>query len=93
MDVAPINIETKNGTHTLDCSMPNFGNISVIFYVVSGNIFCQLSDYPIVTASVGGDLYLGLNTPYKFKILPTSGGSDELTISNINSFWVGVEEK
>lgn len=95
MDVAPITIQldSTKEEYEMSCNMPNYGNIDVTFYLRGTALFCRLKDYPIVTASVGIDLYMGLNTPYQFLILPTSGGEQEINVSNINTFWIGLRAK
>lgn len=97
MDYAPINItftdDEAPDTANVTCVMPNFGSVTFKFFKGNDCWFLQYDEYPLVKVSCGADLYLGIDTGYAIKILPASGSTDEVTLDNINDFYIGMIEK
>lgn len=94
MDVAKINFDDPTKIdNLLNCDMPTYGQHIFYFYKRDKDWFMRYEGYPIVKASVGADLYMGLNTEYIIKILPSSGGEKEINGDNITSFYIGMIKK
>ncbi len=94
MDIAPIVInDTSSITAEVNCSMPTFGSQTFTFFKRNKDWFLKYESYPIVKASVGADLFKGLNTQYEIYILPTKTGDKEVNGNNITSFYIGMQQK
>lgn len=94
MDIAPISIDTTQTKTILECNMPTFGTQNFSFICLVNDWFLKYEDYPVVRASVGTDLYMGISSiPYQIKILPKTGYAKELSKDNITNFYIGMIAK